>query len=212
MPLRQFWADVRRASNYAPPRPATESPRLAPEAVEALLRRSTGWLTPKTVAKFAEADFAFLPDPERARLAGLVTEFRRVAATVPPTAPPTEAQVAEGLPPLRDIILMLEFDRFGDAEAYRVGKQVELEIAPERPGGLAELRFETGSDSTGDPAIWILAVLRDGIYGTPAFAPTTRSIRDLLDEASRGVEPDRWPYIRFWTLSEQREILEGAIA
>ena len=206
MPLRQFWADVRRASNYAPPRPTTESPRLAPEAVEALLRHSTAWLTPKTVAKFAEGDFAFLPDAERARLAGLIGEFRRATGPLPPAATPTEAQVTLALAPLRDLVLMLEFDRFGDAEAYRVGKQVEQTIALERPGGLAELRFETGSDSTGDPAIWIWAILEDWATTGEEFGPLTRSIRELLFDTSEQIEPELWPYIGFRGQSEQAEL------
>ena len=45
----------------------------------------------------------------------------------------------------------MEFDRYGDAEAYRIGKQIERALEGRRPPELAELRFNTGTDNTGDP-------------------------------------------------------------
>jgi hypothetical protein len=54
---------------------------------------------------------------------------------------------------------MLEFDRYGDAEAYRPGKQIERALHISRPPELAELRFNSGIDHSGDPALWIWAFL-----------------------------------------------------
>ncbi len=210
MALRDFWVSARTGMRLLIWTATVDSPRLDSGAIERVLRRETLWLTPRAVAGFNEADFTFLPDAERTRLNQLVTEFREIASRVSLATAANDDEVAQALPLFRDIIGMLEFDRYGDAEAYKIGKQVEHSIGATRPAELAELRFYTGADNTGDPSIWIWAILKDEAAAKAVFGRVTRSIRELLTEAANEAAPTLWPYVGFRTVSEQSEILEAA--
>src|SRR5262249_23325800 len=101
----------------------------------------------------------------------------------------------------------------GDAEAFRLGKQIENVIQRHRPTELAELRFQTGLDNTGDPAIWIWAILtEEATRDDERFFQASERVRKLLDAAARTVTPERWHYIRSRTVVEQNEIMAEAQA
>jgi len=155
MALPDFWTNVRIGARLFTPQAIVDSPRLDADAIEHMLRETTQWLTPRAVDGFEKSEFSFLASGERARLAKLVEDFSRVAAKVRPTAPPVREVVESALPLFREIVAMLEFERYGDAEAYRLGKQIERELQPCRPKELAELRFNSGLDHSGDPALWV---------------------------------------------------------
>lgn len=206
MSLHEFWIGVRTGARLLAPRATVDSPKLDASAIERLLQGATLWLTPSVVAGFNEADFTFLPEVERTKLTRLVNAFRGVAAQVPPAAPASDEQIEQARPLLRDIVALLEFDRFGDAEAYRIGKQIESAIASWRPRELVELRFNTGWDSTSDPAIWIWAFLSD--EKEDDFLNRAGELRPLLDAAARAAAPDRLPYVSFRSIAEQAELAE----
>jgi hypothetical protein len=210
MALCDFWLNVRTGARLIAPHVTVDAPKLDSSAIEQSLRRATLWQTPRSVAGFNEADFDFLPDTERARLAQLVTDFRKIASGVKPTAPASEDQIAQALPLFRDIVGMLEFDRYGDAEAYRLGKQIEQAIEAYRLRELAELRFDTGSDHSGDPAIWIWAFLTDtAAESDERFLENAQRLRELLDPVARMIAPERWPYLSFRSLVEQAQSVEA---
>lgn len=211
MALSDFWVSIRSAAHLVAPQVTVDAPSLNPNDIERALRGATFWLTPRAVAGFIEADFEFLPDADRERLAQLVSGFRDVASGVNPTAPATDDQVSRALPLFRDIVGMMEFDRYGDAEAFRLGKKIERAIEPYRPDQLAELRFNTGSDHSGNPAIWIWAFLTDAASETDErFLENARHLRQMLDHVARTIAPDRWPYLSFRSLSEQAEPVEAS--
>jgi hypothetical protein len=58
--------------------------------------------------------------------------FKQVAVQVPPAAPANPDQIEKARPLLRDIIALMEFDRYGDAEAYPIGKRIERGIESQR--------------------------------------------------------------------------------
>jgi hypothetical protein len=206
MALREFWISVRTAARLFAPQGVVDSPRLDAGAIERKLRGATLWLTRGAVAGFDKDDFSFLPEADRERLTRLVAEFREVASKVSPTAPAPPDAVERALPLFRDIVELLEFDRYGDAEAFRVGKLIEQEIESYRPSELAELRFNTGFDHSGDPGLWIWAFLGDDVSGSDeAFLESAERLRELLDPVARRVAPDRWPYLSFRSLAEQAE-------
>lgn len=206
MSLREFWISVRTGARLLTPDAIVDAPKLDAGAIERALRQATFWLTPSLVAGFSEADFTFLTDPERARLSALVAGFQQIASQVPPTVPANEDQIERALPLFREIITMLEFDRYGDAEAYRIGKLIEGAIVGHRPAELVELRFNTGTDNTADPALWVWAFLSD--EQEDDFLRRARQVRPLLDWASRTVAPDLLPYISFRSVGEQAELVE----
>ncbi len=206
MSVHDFWVSVRTGARLFPPQVIVDTSRLDAGAIERTLQRATPWLTRGSVAGFNETDYHFLPDAEREKLGQLVSAFQKIASGVNPTAPATNDQVAQAHPLFRDIVGMLEFDRYEDAEAFQLGKEIEREIQTYRPRELAKLRFRTGLDHTGDPAIWIWAFLQDDAWDDERFLASARQIDELLDPAARRVAPDRWPYLSFRSLAEEAEI------
>jgi hypothetical protein len=210
MALSDFWISVRTAARLLiPPRVIADSPRVDAASIEARLRQADLWLTPRAVEGFAEKDFDFLPDEERKSLANLVNEFRSVASRVDPKGPIPTDVVDRAAPLFRDIVQRLGFDRYEDAEAYRLGKQIEQTLTPHWPEEIAELRFKTGLDQTGDPGLWIWAILNDAASRSDdQFLQNAQRLRPLLDTVARQVAPDRWPYLSFRSLAEQLEPAE----
>lgn len=107
--------------------------------------------------------------------------------------------------PFASIVSFLELDRFRDAEAFRLGKQIETRLRADAwPEGLEEIWWESGEDHSGDPGLWIWAILADAVAEPDArFHATTRRIRALLRDAANAVTFERFPYIAFRTAGER---------
>ncbi len=212
MALEDFWMSVRRAAPLIIRQADIDSPKLDPNEIERTLRGSTEWLTPRAVAGFDPKDFEFLPDAERERLAGLVKDFRTLAPRLYSREPVPEDVVERAEPLFRDIILFLEFNRYGDPDAYRLGKQIEREIAAAQwPPELAELQFKTKLDHTGDPGIWIRAWLTEEASATDdQFLKNAKELRHWLDPIARDLAPDRWPYLSFRSIADEAELADAS--
>ncbi len=209
MALRDFWISVRTAAGYLAPQVIADSPQLDASTIERTLRGTTLWLTPRAVDGFDPADLGFLPADDQKRLTDLVERFGDVAAKVNPKLPASDKAVKEAVPLFRDIVQMLAFDRYGDFEAFQLGKQVEQELGADRPDELAELRFKTGFDHTGDAALWIWAFVKDNAASTDEeFLAIAQMLRPVLERAARKVVPERWPYVSFRSVGEQAELVE----
>jgi hypothetical protein len=210
MAFQDFWMNVRKAARFMPFRPVVDAPKPDAKAIEKGLRGQIGWLTLQTVAGFNEADFGFLPEADLARLAQGVKEFRAIASRIHPVNPPTDKQVNEAIPPLREIIQILEFHRYEGADALRLGKRIEQALEPYWPPELAQLRFKTGNDHTGAPGIWIWAILtKPASSSDDLFLANVRPIRHLLDVVARDVVgTERWPFLSFRLRAEKVEMVE----
>ncbi len=162
------------------------------------------------VAGFDVKDVDFLPQAERKRLAKLVKDFQALTSRVNPQEPAPEDVVERALALFRDIILLLEFDRYEDPEAYRLGKQIERAIKAQWPAELAELRFSSGLDSIGEPGIWIWVFLTEEASMTDdQFLENARKVRDWLDPIAREVAPDRFPYISSRSIAEEVDLADA---
>jgi len=202
---------VRREVGRLSPQGFVDAPPLVLKDVEDRLRSTTRWLTPWVVDGFDEADFSFLPDAERASLAKRVRELSEVAAAVNPTLPPPIEAVEKALPLFLGIVEALAFDRYDDDEALRLGKLIECVIEPFRPRELADLRFRTGLDHTGDPGLWIWAFLSDEASKTDDdFLEAAGRLRALIGPFARRIAPDRFPYLSFRALKDQFEPVEAS--
>jgi hypothetical protein len=69
-------------------------------------------------------------------------------------------------------------------------------------GQIRDYVFETGDDHAGYPAIWCWVIVED----EAATREIMGQIRDYLEAVIRKTAPNRWPYIRFRTVSEQAEL------
>jgi hypothetical protein len=206
MALADFWTNVRIGAGLVGHRVIGDSAHLDSGAIESRLRGATLWLTPRAVDGFDKGDFTFLPDDERERMARLVADFHDEAEKVNPSASAPTDVVESALPLFLDLVGMLGFDRFEDPEAYRLGKQIEREVFADRPSELAQLRFNTGIDHTGDPALWVWALLtEDTSKSDEEFLKAARRLEKVINPIARRVAPDRWPYISFRPIKEPAE-------
>jgi hypothetical protein len=205
MTLQEFWANVRSAGGFLLRRAAVDSPRLDANRIERVLRRSRKWLTPKAVAGFDPDDFAFLSEEERRDLQESVNRFLQVVEQAPESGQPSEAQVEAALLPFKQIVEILRPDKYADRDALVSGKKIEQYLRGRLPDWVRELVFETGNDSTlGEPAIFIWVEIADEAAEDDVFSENTRLAWDIVDEAARKVDPERWPFNRFRSSSEQR--------
>lgn len=74
------------------------------------------------------------------------------------------------------------------------------------PGYVREVQSELGVDSTGAPAVWLYVIVTNKEAKSPEFGMHTMRIRDSLGDAIRDHGVDRWPYIRFRSVSEQKAL------
>ncbi|TVS19212.1 MAG: hypothetical protein EA424_09180 [Planctomycetaceae bacterium] len=205
MALKQFWTSIRSAARFLVPAVIADAPKFDGAYIETRLRGARDWLVPESVEGFDEHDFGFLPDDLRRHLAQCVNEFRAIAQQVASDEQATDEQLEAALPSLLGVLEVMRPDRYADLDALVIGKRVERELARRLPGWVREIRFETGNDSNGDPAVWIWVEIDDEAATADVLSKNTRQVRSLLRECVRQLEIPHWPYVRFRTSSERPE-------
>jgi len=225
MALDQFWNDVRERNplfreGLSPP----DVPRTdAGELDTALTERQEAWRPRGALKGYDEKDFDFLPSAARDRLTDLVARVNATAAELRElwyrfrSDADAEELFAERVPlgrlPLRDIILILEQDRYRTPDALRYGKLVEQEFGDTLPEGVVELRFESGPNSWGEPALRVWALLSDESTATDeSLVKVGRHARAAIRAALTAAVPDCLAYISFRGISERVEEEEEAAA
>jgi hypothetical protein len=212
---RQFWVgaffrNIQQSCRVIYWAAVADRPRLTPEWIDDVLDKNHGWLTPQTAANYEAAAFDFLPPDELHRLNAAVGRVRSVAAALGPNVVASAEQRERAKPAFKAILQLLEFDRFDDAEAFRLGKTVERKLASNRPPHLDHLRFRTGLDSTDDPALWVwVYVAEDGEYDDATFLSRAEVIETALKPVAREVAPEGRVYLYFRTTSDlpEREVV-----
>lgn len=188
-----------------------DRPRLTPEWIDDALEKNHGWLTSQTADRYDAAAFDFLPPDELQRLTVAVGRVRAVAAELGPKNSASAEQRERAKPAFKDILQLLEFDRFDDPEAFRLGKMVERKLTANWPPHLDHLRFMTDLDHSGDPALRIWVYVRGSVEeDEEAFFAAVDEIKPMLDETAREVAPDRWPYISVRSTLDQPEVEAAA--
>ncbi len=191
-------------SPRASPRPVVDLPRLDAERIEKILADPTTWLTPEAVEEYDPDDFEFLASPEKGQLDEAVRRLVEVASQVPDNTPATPDQIHQARPAFRQILEILHPDRYNDPDAFVAGKKIEAIVRPKLPDWVRELVFETDFDSSGSPAIWIWAEVEDEVADEEGFHAKFHPIRETLRKAASRACPERWPFVRLRSVSEQR--------
>lgn len=205
MALQEFWNGV-RSGLYQYGRDAGPEPG-------GVLRQLSLWALISFVEQFRKEDFAFLLADEQARLTVAVADYLAVARREADASPVGSGNFAATRTAFVKIAELLDFDRYTDSDAYRIGKSIEARILKFRLPELADLRFETGDDHTGKPCLRIWAVFTDAAVTDPEFRRKKTETRQVLESASRLIAPDLWPLVHVRIVSEQAEIAaEGARA
>jgi hypothetical protein len=201
--LREFWLNLRTAARLLTPTATSDSPQLSSATLESMLRRAVIWLTPKAVESFRPDDFGFLDPRDLRALAEGVQKFRAVARQVDPGKPAADSEIEQALVPFRRVLEILRPDNYADPEALILGHSIDRQLPDALRSAVAELRFETGPDSTGDPALWIWVILKDEATATDdLLLAHARTIREAIERIVFDLHIERWPYVRFRSESE----------
>ena len=159
MAMKQFWTNVQTAARFMRSRPNIVPPAFDHEQIASALRQSTFWLTPGSIKGYDPGDLEPLNDEERKRLEEGVVEFQEVAKADREMASVTDgprgrtvASVAKIIEPDRiergingflKILEVVRPDKYFDAEAFVIGKQIEKMIHDKMPEWVRGLTFET---------------------------------------------------------------------
>lgn len=211
MAFEDFWWNVWTATGLRRGPNIADTPRITSGEIAARLAVNNFWARPKSVSGFDKSDLPFLSEEEQTRLDELVKAFRAEVGESGMPPPASGERLERASPVFQKIVEQLEFDRFSNPDAFRIGKAVELLIAPTRPIALDHLRFMTGTDSTGDPGLWVWAFVREtGEHDEPEFFRGVDAIDPLLKQAAEEVAPDRFAYISYRSTLDQPELEAAA--
>lgn len=210
--VRTFWKDVDRATRFAWSDAVADRPLLTPQDIEKQLVTRNQWLWSHVFDYFREEEFHFLPAEELMLLSNAVRQVRAVASEMNLDGVATPDQLNRARVDFGKIVSLMGFDRYDDPDAYFLGKTIESQLATAWPPDLDHLRFRTGQDSTGDPALWVWAfVAETGEYEEARFLGRTDLIEDIVEPIAREVAPEGRLYLRFRSTLDLPEV-EGVPA
>lgn len=198
MDKEQFLENVRAAADYLSPAFHVNGIRLNPEHLSELLRERLFWLTPAAVEEFDPDDFGELSDEARERLARDVEAFRAIAEQASAEKSPSKDQVREASAHFISILSTLQ----RHLEGFNLYHALKQRAFPEI---VRDFAIKIGDDSTGDPAVWVWVILAEPVEG-PRIVEILREMQTGVDAVLRRLKIDRYPYIRFRTEAEQREL------
>lgn len=160
------------------------------------------WLDPSFVAGVKPADFWFLDDFNRSRLADAFDRFTRATESTSADGVLGPDQRERGLDALVELAQVLQPV---DALSRNLSSHL-WQLEPDFREYVLGFDCRFGLDPTGDPAVWVRAVVPDDVdVQTPAFDrfmdAVTRSARKWLDAAGL----PHWPYVRLLTPSAIKE-------
>jgi len=202
MSFHEFWIGVRTNVTLNTASTSVDSLELDPSRIQVMLDKGKISLTSNSIEVFDANDFGFLEEQERQQLVNGVEHLRAIATEGPAEVGAKDQKVSKAQSDLQSIIAVLRPDKYGDPEAFRIGKETERELRGEFGEHVRNFRFETSEDANGDPAVWVWVIVND----TAAKKEVFSEIRERLQKVLRKVAPDRWPYIRFRTVSEQQAV------
>lgn len=212
MPSKDFLIHVRTCARMHSPLSVVDAPRLDSAGIDKILADPRRWLGARTVEGYDEADFAFLDGPERSRLTASVSRLKAIADQIPPSGPAEGEMVSDAKSAFRQVLEILRPDRYASTEAMELGKKIEREVEAGLPGWVREMVFETGSDATGDPALWVWVEVDDAIATGSHLLDDFQPVRATLGDAVAKISPGLWPYIRLRSSSEQRPTVRARAA
>jgi len=164
---------------------------MTPEMMEEALNQPEIWLTPSSVKGYDAADFVFLPPEQVAELTTNVEGFLAIAKAVRLSKSSTPDQVNAARPLFEKIVKLLEFDRFADAEAFRIGKRIESDPLFPRED-VVDVRYRTGYDWQGEPALKMMVYIRNADEG---FLSSGMEVKDKIFELARELDAPYFPFI-----------------
>jgi hypothetical protein len=203
MSKSEFLSNLKTARNLFFHRVQTDHPGVDAKSIDGQLARAAIWLTPSTVKGFDAKDFPELSESARNDLKEKVSRFESIAKQVPATEPATAQQIQQAMPCFIGILSALELYLRSGGELQQVRDALEAVTFPE---AVLTWDFELGTDSTGDPAVWVWVFVDSATAESDDFASLASDIEDRIRESLSAANVTRWPYVRFRTASEQRAL------
>jgi hypothetical protein len=211
MALQRFWSVIQNARSlfFGRVNESVDSGRRADTSslMDAVRQTADVWFTPDLVKDYDEADFTFLSDDERTKLRQAVDEFRRLAAQSQ-SGPPSTAQIERGY----DLFVMIN-----NLIAPHLGEELDLRRIADATRSVPWANYilgadyRIGTDSTGDPAVWIRLIVKDDVeIESPTVQAELARVRGAYREAIQKAGIERWPYITVRTRSEVKDLIGGS--
>lgn len=200
MALDEFWRNVRTASQLdISVQAVMDSTRLDPAVISQAIANSDQWLSRYATQGYDESDFAFLPEADRTKLSNAVRKYREILAQKNPRGPATKEQLDAARPYFQEIVQLFEFDRFADANAYRIGKTIEQDpLFPWEE--LVDVRYRTKIDSMGEPAVKVMTYLPDS--EEKEFLERGNRVHRAVAALVFELAKPYWPYVSCRTQSD----------
>ncbi|MEW4571440.1 hypothetical protein AB1L88_26495 [Tautonia sp. JC769] len=208
MAIERFWRNLRFAKREL----ETADRVLVPARASSQEFSLDLWLIPQTVEGFDPDDFPLLSDEKRQSLAEAVQRFRDVATRANNEArPATDEELSEAKFAFREIVELIELEKYEDEKSYRIAKVLERVLPVLKQGfrsrgrvfEVVDVRHRIEIDSDGDEALWIWVIVPDRQAESPSFFDECEEFRRGLEHLLRSYGIDYWPHIRFWTETEQ---------
>lgn len=203
----QFLKNLRRARNLFDHQVEVDSPGLDADLIARRLNSAVLWLTPSAIEGFDPDDFQELPTAQQEALTTAVNQFRDIAVSVPSNQPATDSQINDAIGAFQRILTLLKHCIELDQESDIIRRIISSLGLPE---GVLTWEFEIGLDSTNDPALWLWIIVDDAVARSSEFPEFSAAVQNRIRRALRERQIERWPYIRFRTITEQREMLGSA--
>lgn len=203
MAYREFWENVRGAFLWMDrPEPGRKSGRKRsgktrePESEAERRKHATDvWLNGRATAGYDPADFAFLDAAERDELTHRVAEMKALVAEIPPDELPSVETIARARPIFLRIAALLDFDHHADAAALDLGKRLVRQVRGTLPEWVQGLRFETGWDVIGDPALTLWVVAPEDFTRREDWFPKFLRCEEHLLKVVAELAPEYFPYV-----------------
>lgn len=158
---------------------------------------SGGWLTPATVHGLTEADFVTMPLAQRQELFRGAAEFAAVARAAPNGDAAQEAVARAALTRIWELLRP-----YRTRESRAVRQVLWAAWEPEREW-IPTFDYQLDTDWSGDPAVRVWLILKDGVDVLEAKTREELSrIRLRLHADIQDAEIDRWPFVRTRSWSE----------
>ena len=174
------------------------------DSPEAQSARGAIWLTPNSVKEFSKKDFPELPEEDRNLLEEHINRFREIAHGIPRGEDPQTDQIQEAVVCFLKIADLLECYLPVEGEFQQVRNIFEKIEFPE---SVFTWNFELRNDSTDYPSVWIWLFVDPEEAKKDTFQAVTDEIIEKIRSELPKAGVTRWPYIRFRTASEQRELV-----
>jgi len=168
--------------------------------------RAPIWLASSVVKDFDPADFVELNKDNRQELEATVKRYKKIAENFDhKRGKISQEQMREAIATFLQLVKIIEHFIENGEEAEELRHLLE---SLNYPKGIVTWEFETGFDSTGDPALWIWIFVDEKLARRKDITDVTMNVQRQIQEALAKSKIVRWPYVHVRSVAEQRSLVQ----